>query len=496
MEKISIQELAAVLTIKNGLKKKEAEQFVTMIFEVVKDNLMSERQIKIKGLGTFKIVEIEARESINVNTGERVLIEGHEKISFTPDTAMKELVNRPFSQFETVILNDGVDFDNVNDVPVVVEQETGDEVEELESIDVEEPVIELVEEVVESPVEEPVEAPAEEVVEAPAEEPMVTFIGENEVPVMEAPEVPAEIVEAEEEMVVEEAPIEPETTTEEIVDPVYLEFMGAIIEEEPVDGEIVEAVNEPPVEIVEEKPIKIVDEKPAEIIPEKPAKVFVEEPADTIEEESSETVDEEDTEIIYDDEEKGKGHFGRTLIWVCLALVACALSFFAGYRYGRSHVGIGLEVITDAVQVVDEDTVAVADTVKADTIEAVAPEVASTPEAAPAPEVKPATPQVQEQPTKPAAVVASATADDDYKKYERMDARVRTGAYRIVGTAQEVTVKEGETLKLLARRHLGPDMECYIEVYNGINANTELKAGQRLKIPKLQWKVKRTTPGN
>ena len=487
MEKISIQGLAAVLTVKNGLKKKEAEQFVTMIFEVVKDNLMSERQIKIKGLGTFKVVEIEARESVNVNTGERVLIEGHEKITFTPDTAMKELVNRPFSQFETVILNDGIDFDNVNDAPVVVEQETEDEVEEFETPDVEEPVM--------VPVEETIVESVDETVEAPIEEPKESFVVEDVSPVVEA-EVPAEIAKTEVEPIVEKNIVELETQTQEIVDPVYLEFMGASIEEEPVDEEIMEAVNEPPIEIVEEKPIKIVDEKPAEIIPEEPAKVFAEEPAGTIEEESSETLDEEeDTEIIYDDEEKGKGHFGRTLIWICLALVACALSFFAGYQYGRSHIGKGLEVM-DAVQVVDEDTVAVADTVKADTIEAVAPEVASTPEAAPAPEVQPATPQVQEQPAKPAAVVASATADDDYKKYEQMDARVRTGAYRIVGTAQEVTVKEGETLKLLARRHLGPDMECYIEVYNGISANTELKAGQTLKIPKLQWKVKRTTPGN
>ena len=467
MEKISIQELAAVLTIKNGLKKKEAEQFVTMIFEVVKDNLMSERQIKIKGLGTFKIVEIEARESINVNTGERVLIEGHEKISFTPDTAMKELVNRPFSQFETVILNDDVDFDNVNDVPVVVEQETGDEVEELESIDVEEPVIELVEEVVESPVEEPVEAPAEE--------PMVTFIGENEVPVMEAPEVPAEIVEAEEEMVAEEEPIEPETATEEIVDPVYLEFMEGSVKDELVDEEIVETVNEETIETAD-------DNKPTEMVEE--------ESVETIEEEPVEAVGDEDTETAYDDEEEeGTGRSGRTLIWICLALVACALSFFAGYRYGMSSAEAGLEV-TDSVQVDEKDTMSVVDTVKNDTIEAVAPV------AAPVNEAKPATPQVQEQPTKPAAVVASATADDDYKKYEQMDVRVRTGAYRIAGTDKEVLVKEGETLKLLARRHLGPDMECYIEVYNGINANTELKAGQRLKIPKLQWKVKRTTPGN
>ena len=102
MDRISIQEIAAILISKSGLKKKDAERFATTIFEVVKDGLESERLVKIKGLGTFKVIDIEARESVNVNTGERVLIEGHGRVTFTPDSTMKELVNKPFSQFETV----------------------------------------------------------------------------------------------------------------------------------------------------------------------------------------------------------------------------------------------------------------------------------------------------------------------------------------------------------------------------------------------------------
>ena len=112
MERISIQEIAAVLTIKCGLTKKDAKRFATTMFEVVKEGLESERLVKIKGLGTFKVIDIEARESVNVNTGERVLIEGHGKVTFTPDATMKELVNKPFSQFETVVLNEGVVFDD------------------------------------------------------------------------------------------------------------------------------------------------------------------------------------------------------------------------------------------------------------------------------------------------------------------------------------------------------------------------------------------------
>ena len=109
-ERIPIQELAAVLVAKGGLKKKDAERFAMTVFDIVKDGLAADRLVKIKGLGTFKLIDIDSRESVNVNTGERVLIEGHEKVTFTPDTAMKDLVNKPFSQFETVVLNEGVDF--------------------------------------------------------------------------------------------------------------------------------------------------------------------------------------------------------------------------------------------------------------------------------------------------------------------------------------------------------------------------------------------------
>ena len=110
MGKITIQEIASKLTAQNGLSKKEATLFANMMFDLIREALEREKLVKVKGLGTFKIIDVDSRESVNVNTGERVLIEGHNKITFLPDTLMKELVNKPFSQFETVVLNDGVDF--------------------------------------------------------------------------------------------------------------------------------------------------------------------------------------------------------------------------------------------------------------------------------------------------------------------------------------------------------------------------------------------------
>ena len=110
MEKLTINHIASVLVEKYGIAPKDAEQFVAAMFDVIQDGVENDKQVKVRGLGTFKLVDVEPRESVNVNTGERVLIKGHSKISFIPDTSMKEMVNKPFSQFETVILNEGVDF--------------------------------------------------------------------------------------------------------------------------------------------------------------------------------------------------------------------------------------------------------------------------------------------------------------------------------------------------------------------------------------------------
>lgn len=430
MEKISIHELAAVLTVKNGLKKKEAEQFVSMIFSVVKDHLISERQVKIKGLGTFKIVDIEPRESINVNTGERMLIEGHEKITFTPDTAMKELVNRPFSQFQTVILNEGVDFDAVNMDSSLAEPETENEWEEDNVLSV--------------------------------EEPNVTPDVEEETPIDEEPAP----------VVVEETA----TVNEYVV--------------ETADDKPEETVNEDAVETADDKPEETINEDAVETADDEPVKTtgvtLDDEPAD------EETTDVEDAEPTYDVDEEETGHSTPSIIWICLALAACALSFFAGYRFGVHHAETG--EAADSVQVLAKDSVNTADTIKADTIvkETVVPVVAPTSQVKPA---APQTPQAKAQPepttAHPALATGGVTPEVDSEQYEQMDARIRTGAYRIVGTAKEVTVKEGETVQRIAQRHLGPGMECYVEAYNGIKGTTPLTPGQKLKIPQIQLKKKK-----
>ena len=125
MAKTIIQQITNALAKQYNLSAAEATAFVDAIFNIISSELKSGNQVKIKGLGTFKVQAVKPRESVNVNTGERVLIEGHDKISFTPDIVMKELVNKPFSQFETVVINDGVDTEELERVPA---EEISDEV--------------------------------------------------------------------------------------------------------------------------------------------------------------------------------------------------------------------------------------------------------------------------------------------------------------------------------------------------------------------------------
>jgi len=352
MERVSIQDLASsVFPSKRGMKKKDAERFATTFFDVVKDGLASDRVVKIKGLGTFKMIDIDARESINVNTGERVVIESHDRITFMPDSTMKEVVNRPFSQFETVVLNDGVEFDDS--------------------------------------------------------------------PVLE-----------------DESELDPDENEMEPQEP--------ILPQEPA---------------VSEKPV----ETPEPVVPEEPVEI-----PEPVEEEPAAKLE------LCDVTEEVKTR--TPLAWWFILLAACIGSFGGGYYFGKQSSKQGLQSPTEEIEAVsiiadttDTDTIA-----KADTMVTIAKEIE-----------EPVAITTEEPAPKPTEEVVN------HRTYALKDARVRTGAYRIVGTDYEVKVKAGETVARVAKRTLGPDMECYIEVYNDITSKTMLKEGQTLKIPKLEVKKKK-----
>ena len=364
MGKLTIQDIAKVLVEKSGLTQKEANKFATEMFSIIQQRLEEDELVKIKGFGTFKIINVEARESVSVRTGERVMIDSHAKVTFTPDTVMKELVNTPFSQFETVVLNDGVEFDDVAE-------------------DNEEDV-----------------APVEDVISPVEELPVVEMAQVDEEPqVVETPQI-------EEEPQVEETP------------------MVKLAEDEPV----------------EEEPVA--DEEP-------------------VEEESS---------------------WKKWLLAVAVVLVLMGLSAYGGYYYAMQKMSAQkTETATikkDEVATPEKpvDSVAVAK----DTVVAAPVEVAQT-------EVK-AEESVKKEETVKQEVKEPAEEPDPYAA---KDERVRLGAYRIVGTAEEVKVLPGQTFYSICRAHLGPDMQCYVEVYNNLPKDPKIKEGQVIKIPKLKLKKKR-----
>lgn len=415
MAKMTIQDISKVLIERNGLNKKVAAAFVNAMFDIIQQALERDRIVKVKGLGTFKIIDVDDRESVNVNTGERVLIEGHDKITFVPDTLMKELVNKPFSQFETVVLKDGVDFDSVE---TPQDQEMSDDnaessmplVEFGDSINIKPVILGIIkDQPEEKPVEKPVEKPAPEPMPEPVEEP-ITNGSVAEDPIAETP-------------VVEESVIEDPVTEEPVVDT-------------PVGGEPAE----------EEAPIE--DEVP-------------------VEEDTS-----EGEPFSWEEEESSSK---KWLIVLIAGLVGLIAGYFLGSYYPLSNflsqekVKIEQPVVAPELSDTLEDVLEPVDT----TTVVVASEIPNA------------------EPSQPVEVKQISPQDDDTDKYAAMDVRVRTGAYKIVGTDHIIKVKEGENLVKIARRVLGPDMECYLEVYNGLKASSELKVGQEIKIPKLQLKKKK-----
>ena len=381
MGKLTIQEVAKILTEKNGLEPREASRFAAEMFSVILQKLQEGDTVKVKGLGTFKIINVEARESVSVRTGERVVIDSHAKVTFTPDTIMRELVNKPFSQFETVVLNDGVEFDDIKD------------------------------DVTEDVAEEPL-------VEEPVAEPIVVEPVAIEKPVAKEPAIEEPVVE-------EQRVLEEPVSVEEQVP----------VEEEPV-------LEEPAVEEVSE------DKEPAELIS------FYEE-----------------------EEQESERHWGRWLLGGVIVLILLVGAAFGGYEYGRRQ------------QVLISDTVFVRDTVYM-------PELQDSAEVKEAEktiinEMKTPTVAKEEPKEVSKAEPKAEPKKEELDQWSAKDERVRLGAYRIVCLSHEVTVLEGQTFYSICRAHLGPDMQCYVEVYNNLPRNPQIKTGQVLKIPKLELRKRR-----
>lgn len=488
MNRIGITELARMLSSKHNMSQADAENFVRLMFAVVGDGLEQEKLVKIKSFGTFKMGSVKDRESVDVNTGERIVIEGRNKINFTPDNALRDFVNRPFAQFETVMINDGVDFEAVDRKYESVGDDAPPSSDTLEQAGPMEDQAQKAEKPTKAGVEE---APIQVVEEAPApivEEALSPVTEEEPAPIVE--EGPAPVVEAQP-AVTAEAPVEQEPRPLSSASP-SVPPVSPLVSSEPPSAPSAPSVSSAAAGFSDSRVSRNAVSAPPPPSSELPSRPT---PAALAPDSRRISVS---RPVVY----------LFSLLLFALVGGACWLA----YSYGklaaeRDHLHQRLSELSHP------------QAPSARRQSPAAPASAASPSAAPvdsaaAMKAKADSARLARQ---AAIVAATATAGEETRRHTReanrqqaapapkakaqqpaprpqsasgrydADPRVRTGAYRIVGTAQTVTAKRGQTMAKISRAYLGPGMECYVEALNG---TSEVKEGQRVKIPKLELKRK------
>lgn len=478
MSKFSLNTLGKLLADKSGLSQVEAELFIRKMFDVCNQGLDADKQVKIKWLGTFKVQATKDRESINVNTGERFTIEGRDKLTFTPDNILKEIVNKPFAQFETVVVNDGVDFDEIDEK--FGEEQTEDAPAQV--IDF------LDEEKTATPNPEAVVNGSEKEKEKEAEDELAKQIAIEQAKLerLKQAQLEQERIQKEKQ---EQERLEQERLEQEKLEQERLEQER--LEQERLEQERLEQ------ERLEQEKLELAQQQQA-------LKAVVE-PAVPASDESEEEEEEE--------ESSNSHHIvipRYLVVAVCLIVVALigGMGWFA-FNYGqmtaqRDHLAMQLNQYHQAPakkvpakpvaaplsqeqklrQKAMEDSIRMAKTAEAVKLAENSDEESANAEKAKQAEAKAKAEAKEKAKDKAEEKATSKIASSQYDK----DARVRTGAYRIIGVAQTVTVGAGQTLEQISTRYLGSGMECYVEALNGKNT---VKAGQKIKIPKLELKKKK-----
>lgn len=537
MSKISLSDLAQRLAEKSGISLQDAELFIRKMFDVANEGLQSDKLVKMKWLGTFKVMAVKDRESVDVNTGERIIIEGRDKISFTPDNILKEIVNKPFAQFETVVVNDGVDFDEVD--------------RKFENAEEDGSVFDSTLECVPNSDNSSLESFVEQ--DSPVTSGVIDFLDEeNDAPVSDEMIVIGEkrlsqenVAEPEEKKPEgsEHAATEPAVFKPAVSEPEESESATSELEtkesEVPAQNEVESVVSD------EENESTLTEKTPiAEKVPSDEENSITEIP---IEEEAS-----SDEETPSSDEETDKRHvvLPRYLVIAASVVFLAMIGGFVwfAFNYGkmaaqRDHLALQLDnyqqiatekktptksastqeeilrkkAIEDSVRMAqaseavkkvenaEQNMNATVDKQSIDVKSAEAKKNLEAMKLADAKNLADAKRQVgakkladakKQQETKKLAEAkkkeearkqAEKHAAQASSKYDQ-DARVRTGAYRIIGVSAVVTAREGQTIKSLSQKYLGPGMECYVEALNGTSL---LTPGQKVKIPKLELKKKK-----
>ena len=478
MSKFSLNTLGKLLADKSGLSQVEAELFIRKMFDVCNQGLDADKQVKIKWLGTFKVQATKDRESINVNTGERFTIEGRDKLTFTPDNILKEIVNKPFAQFETVVVNDGVDFDEIDEK--FGEEQTEDAPAQV--IDF------LDEEKTATPNPEVVVIGSEKEKEKEAEDELAKQIAIEQAKLERLKQAQ-----------LEQERIQKEKQEQERLEQERLEQER--LEQERLEQEKLEQKRLEQEKLEQER----LEQEKLELAQQQQALKAVVEPAVPASDESEEEEEEE--------ESSNSHHIvipRYLVVAVCLIVVALigGMGWFA-FNYGqmtaqRDHLAMQLNQYHQAPakkvpakpaaaplsqeqklrQKAMEDSIRMAKTAEAVKLAENSDEESANAEKAKQAEAKAKAEAKEKAKDKAEEKATSKIASSQYDK----DARVRTGAYRIIGVAQTVTVGAGQTLEQISTRYLGSGMECYVEALNGTST---VKAGQKIKIPKLELKKKK-----
>lgn len=549
MSKISLSDLAQRLAEKTGISLQDAELFIRKMFDVANEGLQSDKLVKMKWLGTFKVMAVKDRESVDVNTGERIIIEGRDKISFTPDNILKEIVNKPFAQFETVVVNDGVDFDEID--------------RKFENAEEDGSVFDSTLESVPDSDNSSLESFVEQ--DSPATSGVIDFLDEeNDAPVSD------EMIVIGEKRLSQENVAEPEEKKPEGSEPaVFKPTVSEPVESESATSELETKESEVPaqneVESVvsdEENESTLTEETPiAEKVPSDEENSITEIPiAEKVPSDGENSITEipieeeasSDEETPSSDEETDKRHvvLPRYLVIAASVVFLVMIGGFGwfAFNYGkmaaqRDHLALQLDnyqqiatekktptksastqeeilrkkAIEDSVRMaqaseavkkvedVEQNMNATVDKQSIDVKSAEAKKNLEVKKLADAKNLADAKRQVEakkladakkQQETKKLAEAkkkeearkqAEKHAAQASSKYDQ-DVRVRTGAYRIIGVSEVVTAREGQTIKSLSQKYLGPGMECYVEALNGTSL---LKPGQKVKIPKLELKKKK-----
>ena len=542
MSKISLSDLAQRLAEKSGISLQDAELFIRKMFDVANEGLQSDKLVKMKWLGTFKVMAVKDRESVDVNTGERIIIEGRDKISFTPDNILKEIVNKPFAQFETVVVNDGVDFDEID--------------RKFENAEEDGSVFDSTLECVPDSDNSSLDSFVEQ--DSSATSGVIDFLDEeNDAPVSDEMIVIGERLS--QENVAEPEEKKPEGSEPAATEPaVFKPAVSEPVESESATSELetkeseVPAQNEVESVVSDEENESTLTEKTsiAEKVPSDEENSITEIPI--VEEASIEEEASSDEETPSSDEVTDKRHvvLPRYLVIAASVVFLAMIGGFGwfAFNYGkmaaqRDHLALQLDnyqqiaaekkAPTKSASTQEEilrkkaieDSVRMAQTSEAvkkaenaeqnmdaaadnQSIDAKSPEAKKNLEAkklADAKNLADAKRQVdakklaETKKQQEAKKLAEAKKKEEARKQTEkhaaqasskydQDARVRTGAYRIIGVSEVVTAREGQTIKSLSQKYLGPGMECYVEALNG---NSLLKPGQKVKIPKLELKKKK-----